>query len=91
MYRKYGSGRYISFEQDVDVEIDLYEILDDIVMLYHSDKDFQRELEKGIERSEQTIEDFILQAKKIRKDELLWERVRHELTEIVQEDYIVVL
>lgn len=91
VYRKYGSGRYVSFETDTEVEIDLYELLDDIVALYHSDKDFQRELEKEIERPEQTVGDFILQAKKLRNDGLLWERVKHDLREIVKEDYVAVL
>lgn len=90
-YRKHGSGRYVSFETDAEVEIDLYELLDDIVALYHSDKDFQRELEIEIERPEQIVGNFILQAKKLRNDGLLWERVKHDLREIVKEDYVAVL
>lgn len=91
VYRKYGSGRYISYETEAEIEIDLYDLIEDIVTLYNIDKDFQRELEKEIERPEQTIEDFIYQAKKIRNNGLLWERVKHDLKEIVKEDYVVVM
>lgn len=91
VYRKYGNGRYISYETEAEIEIDLYELLDDIVALYYSDKDFQREFEKEIERPEKTIEDFIYQAKKIRNNGLLWERVKHDLKEIVKEDYVAVM
>lgn len=82
-------GRYITVE--LETEIDLADYIDDIVDLYNNDKEFKSDFDASIPAEpEETIESFILRTKEIRKDALLWERVKYELTEIIKDDYIVV-
>ncbi len=82
-------GRYITVE--LETEIDLADYIDDIVDLYNNDKEFKSDFDASIpDEPDETIESFIRRAKEIRKDSLLWERVKYELTEIIKDDYIVV-
>lgn len=85
MYMKRKMGRYISFDQEVEIEIDLYDIIDEIVELYKEDIAFKKAFFDSM--AEET-NDFLILAERIRKDDILWERVKYSLMDLMKEDYI---
>jgi hypothetical protein len=85
------SRNVLSFDLETDFDIDLFDYVDEIANLYNENKEFRNEFDSLAIKDEETVNRFILQAKQLRKDGLLWERVKHDLREIVKEDYIVVL
>lgn len=84
-------GRWVEIDTRAEVEIDLYDIIDDIVELYISDKSFRKQIDdakdpqKDLDRLE-----LLDQLKAFRKDAVMWDRIKPDLEEIMKENYVVV-
>lgn len=85
-------SRYVEIDTRAEVEIDLYDIIDDIVELYLTDKKFRKEIDdakdpqKDLDRLE-----LLDQLKTARKDVIIWDRLKPDLEEMMKDDYVVVL
>lgn len=85
--------RYIEITAEADVEVDLYDIIEDIGDLYGRDKDFRKELNRQIQKeagdfSSREVIDIL---KVARKDPIVWDRLKPDLEEMMKEDYVVVM
>jgi len=89
-------SRWINVETRTDVEIDLYDIIEDIAEVYHSDGNFRRELDKELKSADMvegllSRQELIYLLKKARKDVILWDRIKPDLEEMMKDDYVVVM
>lgn len=86
-------SRYIYISGEAEVEIDLYDIIEDISSLYYSDAKFKKKLDKEIKNSSFGFsrEDVLDILKNARKDVLVWDRLKPDLEEMMKEDYVVVM
>lgn len=92
-HRKIGS--YVEVTTEVDVDVDLYDCIYHIASLYNDDEVFRKQLSTAINHQGNTDEvdlhHIITELKIIRKNDVLWQRLKPDLEEMLKEDYVVIL
>ena len=86
-------SRYIEVTRDIDVDIDLHEIIPDIVDLAQTDETFRENIMNDLyfDSEVSTDGEALDILKNIRKNYILWDRIKPEIEKMLKEDYVVVL